>query len=155
MNLLDRILNAVGLMRLRRLENLLSEAFRPSPRHFFKVVHDIDGSIIDIVDVPEADFRANASSPVQTDSRTAGALYDRVEGRQRWALIQGNAIAGLYYHAEKPAPEREGDVWVPVVHEDSEPFDIARHWRLKPHCTIADDRVIVTFPVVAKSWEHA
>lgn len=93
-------------------------------------------------------------------SRSAGALYDRVEGRQRWARIVGDQIKGMGYHADKPAPEREGDVWVPVVHEDSEPFDLAAHWRLAPHFTLVDvygtpDRVICTYPVVPKSVEHA
>ncbi|WP_262048471.1 hypothetical protein [Bradyrhizobium sp. Bra78] len=97
---------------------------------------------------------------VDTPSRDAGTLYDRVDGRQRWALIQGDAIVGLHYHAEKPTSEREGDVWVPVVHRDSEPFDLATHWRLPPRYTLIDvygthDRVIVTFPVVLKSVEEA
>lgn len=97
---------------------------------------------------------------VDTQPRDAGTLYDCVDGKRRWARIVGDEIVGLYYHAEKPALEREGDVWVPVVHEDSEPFDTATHWRLNPHCTLVDvygtpDRVIVTFPVVDKSVERA
>jgi hypothetical protein len=89
-----------------------------------------------------------------TNSRSAGALYDRdTEGRQRFARIKDGEIVGLYYHTEKP--EQEGYVWLPVVHEDSEPFDIATQWRLAPHYALADDRVICTYPVVPKSLEHA
>lgn len=90
--------------------------------------------------------------------RDAGSLYDQVEGRQRWARIKDGAIVGLYYHTERP--EQDGYVWLPVVHEDSEPFDIAKHWRLAPRYTIVDvyatpDRVICTYPVVPKSAELA
>jgi hypothetical protein len=88
-----------------------------------------------------------------TASRGAGELYDRVEGRQRFARIEGDQIKGIGYHAEKP--EAPGKVYVPVVHEDSEPFDISWHWRLKPHFRIEADRVICTYPVVLKSLEHA
>jgi hypothetical protein len=90
-------------------------------------------------------------------SRTAGELYDRdTEGRQRWARIEGDQIKSIGYHVEKP----DDGVYVPVVHEDSEPFDTTWHWRLKPEYAFIDvdgtpDRVICTYPVVAKSWEHA
>jgi hypothetical protein len=93
-----------------------------------------------------------------TTSRTAGELYDRdTEGRQRWARIDGDQIKGVGYHDAKPD---DGNVYVPVEHVDSEPFDIATHWRLAPRYTLVDrygvpDRVICTYPVVAKSWEHA
>jgi hypothetical protein len=89
-----------------------------------------------------------------TTSRSAGTLCDRdTEGRQRFARIKDGEIVGLYYHAEKP--EQEGYAWLPVVHVDSEPFDIATHWRLTPIDTLEADRVVRTFPVVLKSLEHA
>jgi hypothetical protein len=94
----------------------------------------------------------------QSTSCSAGALYDRMEGRQRWARIEdGDQIKGIGYHDARPD---DGNVYVPVVHEDSEPFDIATHWRLAPQYTLVDvdgvpDRVICTYPVVLKSWEHA
>ena len=92
--------------------------------------------------------------------RDAGSLYDvDSDGKRRWARIKDGEICGLYYSAEKPefAP---GYIAVPVTHEDSEPFDPAKHWRLKPHETLVyqyatPDRVIVTYPVVVKSMEHA
>jgi hypothetical protein len=93
----------------------------------------------------------------RSTSRSAGALYDCVEGSQRWARIEGDQIKGIGYHDAKPD---NGNVYVPVVHEDTEPFDIARHWRLAPHYILVDvagvpDRVICTYPVVVKSLEHA
>jgi predicted transcriptional regulator len=91
--------------------------------------------------------------PAAIAPRDAGALYDG----KRWARIDGGQIKGIGYHDAKPD---DGNVWVPVVHEDSEPFDIARHWRLVPHYTLVDvygtpDRVICTYPVVPKSPEFA
>ena len=87
-----------------------------------------------------------------SNSRSAGALYDRdADGRQRFARIEGDQIKGMGYH-----DGRTGDgVYVPVVHVDSEPFNIATHWRLAPTYTLEADRVVCTYPVVAKSWEHA
>ena len=121
------------------------------------------GAIVDVqylTDAPQPLPDRTGIAPMGNSdtSRDAGTLYDRVEGRQRWARIKDGEIAGLYYHAEKP--ETPGFVWVPVVHEDSEPFDIAAHWRLAPLYALVDvdgkpDRVIVTFPVVPKSLEHA
>jgi hypothetical protein len=87
-----------------------------------------------------------------TTSRSAGTLYDRVEGRQRFARIEGDQIKGIGYHDAKPD---DGNVYVPVVHVDSEPFDIARHWRQAPEYTLEADHVICTYPIIAKSWEHA
>ena len=88
-----------------------------------------------------------------TISRSAGTLLDCVEGRQRFAQIEGDQIKGIGYHDAKP--EQEGRTWLPVVHVDSEPLDIARHWRLAPVYTIEADRVVCTYPIVAKGWEHA
>jgi hypothetical protein len=76
-----------------------------------------------------------------------------MSGKRRWARIKDGEIIGLYYHAEKP--EQEGYTWLPVVHEDSEPFDIARHWRLTPHDVLESDRVRRIHPVVPKSLEWA
>ena len=88
-----------------------------------------------------------------TTSRTAGELYDHVEGKRRWARIKDGEIIGLYYHAEKP--EQEGYTWLPVFHEDSEPLDLAKHWRLTPVDRLESDRVVRTFPIVPKSVEWA
>lgn len=88
-----------------------------------------------------------------TTSRSAGTLCDRnAEDRQRFARIDGDQIKGIGYHDAKPD---DGNVWVPVIHEDSEPFNLATHWRLAPVYTIEADRVVCTYPIVAKGWEHA
>jgi hypothetical protein len=89
--------------------------------------------------------------------RTAGALYDLVEGRKRYALIEDGRVKDAGYYDAKPD---DGRTWLPVTHVDSEPFDEARHWRSKPHWAVVDiygtpDRVIVTYPVVEKLREGA
>ena len=80
--------------------------------------------------------------------RDAGALYDSVNGSQRYAWVDAGEIKAVAYSTEKPA---EG--WVPVVHVDAEPFDAALHWRLAPVFTVEADRVVCTYPVVVKSLE--
>jgi hypothetical protein len=87
----------------------------------------------------------------------ASTLYDVVDGCRRWARIEGDQIKGMAYRDAAPD---DGQVYVPVLHVDSEPFDAASHWRLPPHYTLVSeygtpDRVICTYPVVPKSAEHA
>lgn len=99
---------------------------------------------------------ADGFNPAQIASHDAGALYDSVNGKQRYALVtDAGAILAIGYHHAKPeaGPDDRGRVWLPVVHEDSEPFDISTHWRLAPITRIDPDRVVVTFPVVPKSLE--
>lgn len=45
--------------------------------------------------------------------------------------------------------------WWPIRNRDSQPFNPAKHWRLKPIYFAEDQQVIRLYPVVAKSWEHA
>jgi hypothetical protein len=45
--------------------------------------------------------------------------------------------------------------WLPVVNEDSEPFDLKIHWRLPPTYRVEAHRVVRVYPVVIKGWEHA
>jgi len=92
--------------------------------------------------------------------RDAGALYDRLsDGQTRWALVADGAVLDLSYHATDPNKAEEqialGRTWLPVTHEDSEPFDAATRYRLKPEARIDGDRVVVTYPVVEKHWEYA
>jgi hypothetical protein len=106
-------------------------------------------------------LKAAGIDPAQIAPRDAGALYDSVEGRQRYALVttSGDILAMSYHDAKpEPGPADRGGVWLPVIHEDSEPFDIAAHWRLAPLVTVVDvygrlDRVVVTYPVIPKSLE--
>ena len=104
---------------------------------------------------PSEYIRRSVVGSLQADglkaSPTAGALYDSVEGRQRYAMIDGGKIVRCGYHDAKP--EQEGRTWLPVVHVDSEPFDIIRHWRVAPVFTIEGNRVVCTYPVVSKSLE--
>ena len=51
-----------------------------------------------------------------------------------------------HYSANHPA----GCKWLPVVSVDSEPFDLERHFRLKPSYRVAGDRVERVYPVVPK-----
>lgn len=101
-----------------------------------------------LVERLERDGFSVATSPA---SRSAGDLYDVLEGRQRFALIEGDTVVTMDYRAERPSI---GD-WRPVRHQDSEPFDIATKWRLKPVARIEADRVVVTYPVVDKAMELA
>jgi hypothetical protein len=93
-------------------------------------------------------LRAAGFDPSPKPSPAAGALYDSIEGKQRFAWVEAGEIKAMSYDAEKPA-----DDWLPVVHVDSEPFDLTQHWRLAPVYTIEAERVVCTYPVVAKSLE--
>lgn len=100
-----------------------------------------------------AGLKSIGFDPAAIPTRDAGTLYDSVEGRQRYAKVEGDQIKVVSYHDEHP-----GEGWLPVVHVDSEPFDPAIHWRLAPIYTVVDvyarpDRVVCTYPVVAKSLE--
>jgi hypothetical protein len=97
-----------------------------------------------------AGLRSDGFDPAALPARDAGALYDSVEGHQRFAWVEAGEIKAMSYSDESPA-----DDWIPVVHVDSEPFDIATHWRLAPVYSIEADRVVCTYPVVAKSLEYA
>lgn len=94
-------------------------------------------------------LRARGIDPAQIGARDAGALYDSLEGKKRYACIEAGAIKSMGYYETAP------DGWLPVVHEDSEPFDIVRHWRLAPVPRIEPDRVVMVYPVIVKSLEMA
>jgi hypothetical protein len=106
---------------------------------------------------PSEYIRRSVVGSLQADglkvSPTAGELYDsrieRGKAQQRYAWVEGDQIKAVSYHDAKP--EQDGRTWLPVVHVDSEPFDIVRHWRLAPVFTIEADRVVCTYPVVSKS----
>jgi len=91
------------------------------------------------------------------NSKSASELYDCIDGKRRWARIEGDQWKGGGYYAETPD---DGALYVPIVHVDSKPFDLANHWRLKPQYELvrvddAIDHVVCLFPVVEKSREHA
>jgi hypothetical protein len=99
--------------------------------------------------VRKAVLEALERDGISAAATDAGSLYDAVEGRQRFAWVEGGEIKAIAYEAEKPA-----DDWLPVVHVDSEPFDIATHWRLAPVYSVEGERVVCTYPVVVKSLEY-
>lgn len=97
--------------------------------------------------------RDGADPALVARSKSAGELYDRLsDGKTRWALVVDGQLVTMSYLDTKPD---DGRAWLPVVHEDSEPFDAVKHWRLKPEARLDGDRVVVTFPVVEKNWETA
>jgi hypothetical protein len=99
-------------------------------------------------------WRLEIAGKSSTTQSSAGSLYDSIDGRQCWALIKDGQISSRTYHDGKPEAA-VGERWLPVVHIDSEPFNFFKHWRLKPVCTIEQDKVVVCkYPVVA-TWEHA
>src|SRR5258708_7530425 len=81
-----------------------------------------------------AGLRADGFEPPAIHDRSAGALYDLVDGKRRYARIEAGTIDDVVYFAADPRtdPEQKGRTWLPVVHVDSEPFDLAQHFRLKP-----------------------
>jgi hypothetical protein len=91
--------------------------------------------------------------------RDAASLYNVVDGKRSYALISGDRIVTMGYHAAEPpladfAPGR-GDRVLPVEYEDSEFFDISNHFRLTPIDRLETARVVRVFQVVPKQWEHA
>ncbi len=99
-------------------------------------------------------LRLDGFDPLVVDQpRDAGALYDLVEGKRCYAWVEGDAIKAMSYSADWP--QQEGRTWLLVEHEDSEPFDVTKHWRLPPIDRIEADRVVRTFPIVPKSLEFA
>jgi hypothetical protein len=96
-----------------------------------------------------AALRASGLDPTAIPAGDAGSLYDVVDGKQRYAWVDGDQIKSVSYHDAKP--EHEGRTWLPVKHFDSEPFNPAAHWRLKPIVTIEGDHVRVEYPVVEKA----
>jgi hypothetical protein len=75
-----------------------------------------------------------------------------VTEQQYCLVIDGELISTSF----KPVKDDRGGEWLPIENEDNQPFDPALHWRLKPLPLRLDgDRVVRTYPVVVKSWDHA
>ncbi|MGY3240561.1 hypothetical protein ACVMAJ_007451 [Bradyrhizobium sp. USDA 4448] len=78
---------------------------------------------------------------------------------QQYALVSNGELVkparGDWAVTFKPEHDDRGE-WLPIENEDSQPFDPAQHWRLKPLPLRLDgDRVVRVYPVVPKSMEHA
>lgn len=107
---------------------------------------------LDGFDDPEA---AEAEQP-----RDAGSLYNVIGGQRCYALVSGgrvlvvtsrlDAVPDLFDANHYPAgyAPSGGDRWVPITFEDSQPFDIERHYREAPAYRIDADKVVRVYQVV-------
>jgi hypothetical protein len=111
---------------------------------------EADGVEVQPLEADGVEVQPLEADGVEVQPRDAGGLYDLVGGRARYARIEDGQIVDMGYHDAKPD---DGRTWLPVVHVDSEPFNIVRHWRLNPEARLDGDRVVVTYPVVSKSQE--
>jgi hypothetical protein len=76
-------------------------------------------------------------------------------GEQQYCLVRGGELISTSF---KPAKDPDGGEWLPIENEDTEPFNPALHWRLKPLPLRLDSArgiVVRTYPVIAKCQEHA
>jgi hypothetical protein len=81
-------------------------------------------------------------------------------GEQQYCLVHGGELIATSFKPAKADIERLGGdaAWLPVENEDTEPFDPAKHWRMKPlplRLDTARGIVVRTYPVIAKCQEHA
>ncbi|MCA1507944.1 hypothetical protein [Bradyrhizobium sp. NBAIM02] len=95
------------------------------------------------------------------------ALVDRLQadggsplGEQQYCLVRGGELITTSFKTSKADIDRVGGdaAWLPIENEDTEPFDPAKHWRLKPLPLRLDSTrgiVVRTYPVIAKCQEHA
>jgi hypothetical protein len=69
-------------------------------------------------------------------------------GEQQWCLVRDGELISTSF---KPAKDPDGGEWLPIENEDSEPFDPAKHHRLKPLPLRLDgDRVVRVYPIAPK-----
>lgn len=76
-------------------------------------------------------------------------------GEQQYCLVRGGELISTSF---KPAKDPDGGEWLPIENEDTEPFDPAKHWRMKPLPLRLDAQrgiVVRTYPVIAKCMDHA
>jgi hypothetical protein len=83
----------------------------------------------------------------------------------QYALVANGELVGghttfrplpIADHGFAPGTIPDDAEWYPIENQDSEPFDSAQHWRLKPLPLRVDGDVVVReYPVIAKSQEHA
>lgn len=94
------------------------------------------------------------------------ALVDRLQadggspvGEQQYCLVKDGELLATSFKPSKSDIERlGGGQWLPVENEDTEPFDPAKHWRMKPLPLRLDSArgiVVRTYPVITKCQEHA
>jgi hypothetical protein len=80
-------------------------------------------------------------------------------GEQQYCLVKDGELLCVSFKPGKADIDRVGGgEWLPIENEDNQPFDPALHWRLKPLPLRLDSArgiVVRTYPVIAKSQEHA
>jgi hypothetical protein len=69
-------------------------------------------------------------------------------GVQQWALVVGDEVKSL--HQGDKLENEQGGRWLPVVYQDSGPFDPELHCRLAPWIRVEASRVIRTYFAGAK-----
>ncbi|RXG85348.1 hypothetical protein EAS61_36470 [Bradyrhizobium zhanjiangense] len=87
------------------------------------------------------------------DSALASEGY--LVANQQYCLVRNGELISTSF---KPIEDPDGGEWFPIENEDTEPFDPAKHWRLKPLPLRLDSArgiVVRTYPVIAKCMEHA
>jgi len=69
-------------------------------------------------------------------------------GEQQYCLVRDGELIATSF---KPAKDPDGGDWLPIENEDGEPFDPAKHYRLKPLPLRLDgDRVVRVYPIAPK-----
>lgn len=85
------------------------------------------------------------------DSAVAAEGFPVAE--QQYCLVRNGELITTSF---KPSKDEDGGEWLPIENEDNAPYNPELTWRLKPLPLRLDgDRVVRTYPVVAKSQEHA
>lgn len=111
-------------------------------------------------------LRAAGIDPAElVRSRSAGQLYDVIEGRRMFALVSGGRViaqtsrldaapdlSDVNHHPAGYVPA-DGDAWLPIAFEDSEPFDAAVHHRGSWQLRIEPDRVVREYSVIPRECE--
>lgn len=76
-------------------------------------------------------------------------------GEQQYCLVRDGELILTSF---KPAKDPDGGEWLPIENEDTEPFDPAKHWRMKPlplRLDVERGVVLRVYPVIPKCQEHA
>lgn len=69
-------------------------------------------------------------------------------GEQQYCLVRSGELISTGF---KTAKDPDGGEWLPIENEDSEPFDAAKHYRLKPLPLRLDgDRVVRVYPIAPR-----
>ena len=95
------------------------------------------------------------------DSALKAEGFSTGSAETQWALAAGGEIFGTTFRPKAVADEGfapgtvpDDAVWLPIENRDSEPFDPAKHWRLKPlPLRVEGDVVVREYPITLKTLE--